>query len=174
MCCAYRRRSLQNSHSRLRLPLQVAEAVCECGADLDREGRHRAACARSGRLKTRALAPERTLARVCREAGATVRFNAKLRDMNLLFVAADDERAIEVLASGPSLRLMSHSVAPSQPRGVHSQGQPPSTEPCAEGLEKTRNASTQNFSVTTGVVWSWLPWRQEDGGAKRPRSSWRA
>ena len=45
---------------RLRLPLQVAEAVCECGADLDRKGRHRAACTRSGRLKTRALAPERT------------------------------------------------------------------------------------------------------------------
>ena len=85
---------------RLRLPLQVAEAVCECGTDLDREGRHRAACTRSGRLKTRALAPERILARVCREAGATVRFNAKLRDMNLLSVAADDERAIEVLASG--------------------------------------------------------------------------
>ena len=85
---------------RLRLPLQVAEAVCECGADLAREGRHRAACTRSGKLKTRALAPERTLARVCREAGATVRFNAKLRDMNLLSVAADDERAIEVLASG--------------------------------------------------------------------------
>ena len=85
---------------RLRLPLQVAEAVCECGADLDREGRHRAVCTRSGRLKTGALAPKRTLARVCREAGATERFNAKLRDMNLLSLAADDERAIEVLASG--------------------------------------------------------------------------
>ena len=98
----HQRWSFQNSHSgeRLRLPLQVAEAVCECGDDLDREGRHRAACTRSGRMKTRALAPERTLARVCREAGATVRFNAKLGDMNLLSVAADDERAIEVLASG--------------------------------------------------------------------------
>ena len=29
-----------------------------------------------------------------------MRFNAKLRDMNLLSVAADDEKAIEVLASG--------------------------------------------------------------------------
>ena len=36
---------------RLRLPFQVAEAVCECGTDLDREGRHRAACTRSGRLR---------------------------------------------------------------------------------------------------------------------------
>ena len=43
---------------------------------------------------------------------------------------------------------MSHSVAPTQLRDVHSQGQPPSTEPCAEGVEKTRNANSQNFSVT--------------------------
>ena len=34
---------------RLRLPHQVSEVRCECGAFLDREGRHRAACARSGR-----------------------------------------------------------------------------------------------------------------------------
>ena len=92
-------------------------------------------------MKTKALAPERTLARVCREAGATVRFNAKLRDMNLLSVDADDERAIEVPASGLP-------------------------------LVKTRNASTPNFSRTTGVVWSSLLWRPEEG-AKRPCSSWR-
>ena len=82
---------------RLRLPLQVTEKVC--GTMLDSTGRHRAACNRSGRQKKRALAPERTLARVCREAGATVRCNAKLCDMNLA-VAANDDRAIEVLASG--------------------------------------------------------------------------
>ena len=61
--------------------------------------RLRSACPRSGRLKSRAHAPERTLARVCREAGATVRFNAMLRDMNIAMVATD-HRAIEVLASG--------------------------------------------------------------------------
>ena len=37
------------------------------------------------------------LARVCREAGARVRFNAFLRDMNVN-VAVTDERRIEVLA----------------------------------------------------------------------------
>ena len=84
---------------RLRLLLQVAEASCECGARLDSLGRHRAACLCSGRLRSRALAPERTIARVCREAGATVRCNAKLREMNV-DVAASDERAVEVLASG--------------------------------------------------------------------------
>ena len=44
-------------------------------------------------------APERALARVCREVGATVRCNARLRDMNVV-VAAHDDRAIEVLATG--------------------------------------------------------------------------
>ena len=45
------------------------------------------------------MVPERTLARVCCEAGTLVRFNVKLRDMNVT-VPADDDRAIEVLASG--------------------------------------------------------------------------
>ena len=61
---------------RLRLLLQVTEKVCECGAMLDSTGRHGAACNRSGRLKKRALAPERTLGRVCREAGAAVQCEA--------------------------------------------------------------------------------------------------
>ena len=55
-------------------------------------------CSQSGRLRTRAMASERTLARVCREAGAIVRTNVKLRDM--IAVRADDERCIEVGASG--------------------------------------------------------------------------
>ena len=41
----------------------------------------------------------RTLGRICREAGATVRCNAKLRDMNVV-VSASDERSIEVWVSG--------------------------------------------------------------------------
>ena len=84
---------------RLRVPFPVTEARCECGAVFDCKGRHRAACPHSGRLRTRALAPERTLARVCREAGALVRCNVKLVDMNIA-VAANDQRAIEVVASG--------------------------------------------------------------------------
>ena len=64
---------------RLRLPLPVTEARCDCGALTDSRGRHWAACPHSGRLRTRAVAPEKTLARICREAGATVRANVKLR-----------------------------------------------------------------------------------------------
>ena len=46
-----------------------------------------------------AAAPERALARVCREAGAKVKCNVRLRDMNVV-VAAHDDRAIAVLATG--------------------------------------------------------------------------
>ena len=53
------------------------ESTCECGAALGR----------CGRLKSRATAPERTSARVCREVGDTT-------------VAVLDERSVEVLASG--------------------------------------------------------------------------
>ena len=84
---------------RLRLPLDITNCRCECGGSVDNLGRHRAACPRSGRLRTRAVVPERTLARVCREAGAVVRRNVKLRDMNTT-VLVNDAREIEVLASG--------------------------------------------------------------------------
>ena len=54
---------------RLQLLLPVTEATCNGCLEL---GRHRAACARSGRVKKRAGPTERVLARVCREAGARV------------------------------------------------------------------------------------------------------
>ena len=83
---------------RLRLPLLVTEAHCEgCGRKLDELGRHRGACNCSGRLKRRAKPREVAMARICREAGATVKTHAKPRDMNI-GVAASDERGIEVLA----------------------------------------------------------------------------
>ena len=83
---------------RLRLPLTITEATCGgCGAPLDPRGIHRAACTRSGRVRKRVAPVERMLARVFREAGARVRFNALLRDMNV-GVAASDARRIEVLA----------------------------------------------------------------------------
>ena len=89
---------------RLRLPLPLAEATCEgCGRSLDTRGSHRASCTASGRVKRRATAPERALARVCREAGAVVRTNAKLKDMNLATTVADG-RLIEVLAQGLPLQ----------------------------------------------------------------------
>ena len=71
-----------------------------------------------------------------------------------------------VLTIDPS-SLPSAPLLPSSPLplarccwwGVHNQQQPSSKVPCAPGLQKRRNASTQNFSATTGVAWSWSPWR---------------
>ena len=83
---------------RLNLPLPITEPVCNgCHEPLDAHGRHRAACTRSGRVRKRATPTERMLARICREAGARVKYNAFLRDMNL-GVRANDEERIEVLA----------------------------------------------------------------------------
>ena len=93
---------------RLGLPLPVTEARCSgCHEPLDVQGHHLAACPRTGRLKKRATPTERMLARICREAGARVRYNALLRDMNV-HVPANDERRIEVLAQDlPMLRWRS-------------------------------------------------------------------
>ena len=86
---------------RMRLPL-INEARCECGGSIDCRGRHRRACSRSGRLRSRAVSTEKSLARMCREAGATVRCNPKFRDL-IVNVLATDERAIEVLFSGQQM-----------------------------------------------------------------------
>ncbi len=85
---------------RLRWPLPLVAATCEgCGERLDELGNHYAACMRSGRPKIRASAVETTVAQICREAGARVRTNVRLRDLNVA-VPASDERRIEVVASG--------------------------------------------------------------------------
>ena len=75
---------------------QASGNTAGCQSPLDPLGRHRAACLRTGRLRKRATPIERVLARVCL-AGARVRFNAFLRDMNI-GVGANDGRCIEVLA----------------------------------------------------------------------------
>ena len=88
---------------RMRLPLQITKARCECGSQPTSGSvpENQAGCS------SRALPIERTLARVCREAGASVRCNCRLRDMNVT-VRADDERVLEVLVSG----LLLHHGAP--------------------------------------------------------------
>ena len=57
---------------RLRLALPVAPRACACRGRLDPLGDRRAACANAGVLASRALPPERAVARVCQEAGARV------------------------------------------------------------------------------------------------------
>ena len=119
---------------RLHLPLPITEALCNgCGDPLDTHGHHRAACTRTGRVKKRATPTERVLVRIFREAGARVRFNAFLRDMNV-GVPADDPRRIEVLAQDLpcfagaqlavdiTLRSVLTSNGEPQPRAEHTDG----------------------------------------------------
>ena len=62
---------------RLRLPLFLTESTCSgCHEPLDPLGHHRAACSHSGRIQRRAIPIERVMARICREAGTRVKFNA--------------------------------------------------------------------------------------------------
>ncbi len=84
---------------RLRWPLPLSDFRCACGSRIDEFGDHHSACSRSGRLKSRAPALERTVAQICREAGARVQMHVKIRDLNIA-ARADDERQIEVIASG--------------------------------------------------------------------------
>ena len=84
---------------RLRLPLPLAPRVCACRRLLDPLEDHRAACANSGALASRALPLERAVARVCQEAEARVARNMRLADMNLPVPVADARR-IEIVCNG--------------------------------------------------------------------------
>ena len=85
---------------RLRWPLPLSCARCHgCRNELDHLGDHFNACMQSGRVKLRATPSEHMVAQICREAGARVRPNVLLRDLNLAVDSAD-ERRIEVIASG--------------------------------------------------------------------------
>ena len=91
---------------RLRLPLDVVEARCECGTALDTFGRHRGGVPTLRKAEEESCGTrERTLARICREAGATVRCNARLRDMNV--VSSTDDRLDSFSTMGHNLRWTS-------------------------------------------------------------------
>ena len=93
------RSSVHCSWSACTLPLHMDARFCKCGELLDVHGHHRSACSRVGRLKARGTPAEVCMARICREAGARVRENQLLRDLNVV-VQADDQRRIEVIANG--------------------------------------------------------------------------
>ena len=80
-------------------PLLLSARTCRCRRPLDPLGDHRAACSRSGALRSRGCPLERAAARVCREAGARVTTNTLVRDLNVA-VSRFDDRRIEVIANG--------------------------------------------------------------------------
>ena len=103
------------------------------------------------------LGPEKTLARICREAGATVRCNAKLRDMDIA-VSAQDKRAIEVLALGLPLHHGAQLAV-----NV--------TFPCFLTANSEAHPNAAADLQETGVVWWWWHWKPEADGATKPFSS---
>ena len=64
---------------RIRLPLDVTTSRCECGGSVDTLG---PPCCMLQVWETPRQGSRSGVARVCREAGAVVRRNVKLRDMN--------------------------------------------------------------------------------------------
>ena len=102
-----------------------------------------------------------------------MRCNAMLRDTNLA-VAANDDRAIEVLASGWQLvvditvRCAFAADGTAQPGAARVDG-----AVCTE-LGRTRNGRTQNSSVATGVVWSLSLSKREEDGVRKLIRLWKA
>ena len=126
----------------------------------------------SVRLRSRSVGPERTLARVCREAGASVRCNVRLRDVNVAVPAAE-LCPFEVLASWLPL----HHVAPDGCGLTVGCALTSASQACVNAATEkrqcwsrhalTRNESTPNLSKGTAAVWWWLAWRLEAVGAKQ-------
>ena len=85
---------------RLRRPLPLTARHCRCRRPLDSFGDHRATCATSGALRSRAGPLERAAAWVCREAGARVRTHVLVTDLNVTTTSRLDNRRIEVIAHG--------------------------------------------------------------------------
>lgn len=113
---------------RLHYKLPLGPKRCNgrsCRAVLDEYGVHWTACSRSGRLRRRAKPLERMWARVFREAGARVQTDVLLRNTNLLGIAANDGRQLEVVATGlPLYRGVPLGVDCTMVAPLHADGRP--------------------------------------------------
>ena len=167
---------------RLALPLPAVALKCEgCGAQVGREGIHYSCCTRTGRIRRRAAPTERTAARICREAGAVVKTNVLLRDMNV-GVGAGDGRQLEVLAQGlpcyagaqlaVDVMLRSSLTACGEARGRAAFEDGATCTDARRDKEATYNELIY-LSRAVGVAWLSLPWRLAVAAAARPWSSWR-
>ena len=153
---------------RLQLPLPIVEVTCEgCGDPVDSLGRHRAARPRTGRLRKRATPIERMVARIFREAGAQVRYNAYLRDMNV-GVSSVDERRVEVLVQDlPCFAGSQLAVDVTLVSALCSTGEPNHTQQkwtvlCWSEHGMSRKQPTQRGPYRRDADWSSSPF--ETGG----------
>ena len=122
-------------------------------------------------LRTRAVGPERTLARVCREAGATVRTNNKLCDMNVA-ISASDAREKEVLASGlPMHHGAQLAVDITMRSALTANGSACPNAAHTDGAVLLRARSDKEGSITSSWTpndaawWLWV-WKSEADGAR--------
>jgi hypothetical protein len=157
---------------RLRLPLGFAPARCRCGRPLDAFGDHRAACATSGALRTRAVPVERTLARILREAGARVHMHVPLAHMNLDPPPADG-RAIEILAQGlPLWHGAQVDATLVSPVGRDGAAHPHAATTPATASPRLRGANASRFTLSlhpnAAAVLSLWGWKSAGAGALRP------
>ena len=96
------RRSLSQPKS-LHLPLHVDDhRFCKGGARLDVFGHHRSACSQVGPVETTRDPAEICVARICREAGARVKENQLLCDLNIVVpvTSAESRSSRTVFLSG--------------------------------------------------------------------------
>ena len=125
---------------------------CSCHARLDTLGRNRPSCTRSGRVKKRATPIERVVGRIFREAGASVRQNVFLKDMNVQ-VAAEDARRIEVLAQDLPCHGGAHLAIDVTLRGVvtaQGEAQPHAADRDGIVLEQARRENENTYPELVG------------------------
>ena len=82
------------------LAFPLSAPWCRCGRPLLCRGHHRFACSRAGISDNRGHPMESVMARICREAGARVRTNVMVRDLDLGVFDQLDGRRLEIIADG--------------------------------------------------------------------------
>ena len=159
---------------RLRLPLPLSVRHCRCRRSLDSLGDHRAACATSGALRSRAGPLERAAARVCREAGARVATNVLVSDLNVSRTNRLDNRRIEVIAhglplhNGAQLAVDTTMVSPLTSSG---EPRPQGRQPGSPALRAARQAKERTYPELVGGTRCRLVVLAMEVGGKRSKEA---
>ena len=162
---------------RMRLPLHVTEAKCECGADLDRLGRHRAACPRSGRLSTRAFGTRKDTGQDSPGGGSHCVMQWQAEGHGHRSVCTGREGKIEVLALGLPLHHGAQLTVDVTLRCALTANGEAHPNAAAEDIAVCSRARVDKehkyteLVQETGVVWWWWHWKPEAGGTTKPFSS---
>ena len=138
---------------RLRLPLSLSARWCQCGRPLDCLGHHQSPCSRAGVLGHRGYPMETVSARICREAGARVRTNVMVRDLDLGAFNRLDGRRLEIIADGlPLWRGAQLAVDATLVSPIKADGTARRHAACRNGiaLEAARRAKERKYPELAG------------------------